>query len=111
VTTTTHPPPVPPEVDVPPLFEVPTPYPRRNRQAAWSRTDRGRFRLFRGHSDQAEIEFREALRHDDSYGDAWVGLATALSKQGKDAEAAFCARKAHDLGERDRVILEILGED
>ena len=111
VTTTTHLPPAPPEVDAAPQFEFPTPYPRRNRQAAWSRTDRGRFRLFRGHSDQAEIEFREAARHDDSYGDAWVGLATALSRQGRDAEAVICAEKAYDLGERDAAILKILGKD
>ncbi len=58
-----------------------------NLQRAEVATNSGKSSLASGKTDEAVAQFREALGFDPGYAEAHLGLADALQKQGKTAEA------------------------
>jgi len=65
-----------------------------NRQRAEVATNSGNSQMKDGNLDQAILQFREALSFDANYAPAHEGLAMALERQGKTAEAAAERQKA-----------------
>jgi protein O-GlcNAc transferase len=65
-----------------------------NRQRAEVATNAGKSLLEKGNIDDAIVQFRDALSYDPGYRDAHLGLASALDRQGKTADAADERRKA-----------------
>jgi protein O-GlcNAc transferase len=65
-----------------------------NRQRAEVATNAGNSQLRSGDVDAAIMQFRDALSYDASYAEAHLGLANALDRQGKTAEAAVERQKA-----------------
>jgi protein O-GlcNAc transferase len=59
-----------------------------NRQRAEVATKAGNSQLRSGNVDDAVGQFRDALSYDGNYAEAHLGLASALERQGKTAEAA-----------------------
>src|SRR3984885_3235191 len=69
-----------------------------NRQRAEVATNAANSQMKDGNFDDAIVQFREALSYDANYAEAHLGLASALERQGKSAEAAEERRKAADQG-------------
>jgi protein O-GlcNAc transferase len=69
-----------------------------NRQRAEVATNAANSQMKNGNFDDAIVQFREALSFDANYAEAHLGLASALERQGKSAEAAEERRKAADHG-------------
>jgi protein O-GlcNAc transferase len=69
-----------------------------NRQRAEVATNAANSQMKNGNFDDAIVQFREALSYDANYAEAHLGLASALERQGKSAEAAEERRKAADHG-------------
>jgi protein O-GlcNAc transferase len=65
-----------------------------NRQRAEVATNSGNSQLRSGEVEGAIVQFRDALSYDPSYAEAHLGLANALDRQGKTAEAAAERQKA-----------------
>ncbi len=65
-----------------------------NRQRAEVATNAGSSQLRSGDLDGAITQFRDALSYDPNYPEAHLGLANALDRQGKAAEAAAERQKA-----------------
>jgi len=65
-----------------------------NRQRAEVATNAGNSQLRSGDAGAAVVQFREALSYDANYAEAHLGLANALDRQGKTAEAAAERQKA-----------------
>jgi tetratricopeptide (TPR) repeat protein len=65
-----------------------------NRQRAEVATNSGSSELRSGDLDGAITQFRDALSYDPNYPEAHLGLADALERQGKTAEAAAERQKA-----------------
>jgi protein O-GlcNAc transferase len=65
-----------------------------NRQRAEVATNAGNSQLRSGDVDGAIVQFRDALSFDASYAEAHLGLANALDRQGKPADAAAERQKA-----------------
>jgi protein O-GlcNAc transferase len=65
-----------------------------NRQRAEVATHSGDSQLRSGNVDDAVVQFRDALSYDANYADAHLGLANALDRQGRTAEAAAERQKA-----------------
>jgi Tfp pilus assembly protein PilF len=65
-----------------------------NRQRAEVATNSGNSQLRSGDVEGAIVQFRDALSYDASYTEAHLGLANALDRQGKTAEAAAERQKA-----------------
>jgi protein O-GlcNAc transferase len=65
-----------------------------NRQRAEVATNAANSQMKSGNLEQAISQFREALSYDQDYGEAHAGLANALERQGKTAEAAGERQKA-----------------
>jgi protein O-GlcNAc transferase len=65
-----------------------------NRQRAEVATNAGNSQLRNGDMDGATVQFRDALSFDADYTEAHLGLANALDRQGKTAEAATERQKA-----------------
>ena len=65
-----------------------------NRQRAEVATNAGNSQLRGGDAGAAVVQFREALSYDANYAEAHLGLANALDRQGKTAEAAAERQKA-----------------
>jgi protein O-GlcNAc transferase len=65
-----------------------------NRQRAEVATNAGSSQLRNGDVDNAIVQFRDALSFDANYAEAHLGLANALDRQGKTAEAATERQKA-----------------
>ena len=59
-----------------------------NLQRAEVATNSGKSLLANGKTDDAIVQFRDALSFDPGYAEAHAGLADALEKQGKTVEAA-----------------------
>jgi tetratricopeptide (TPR) repeat protein len=59
-----------------------------NRQRAEVATNAGNSQLRNGDVDGAVVQFRDALSFDANYAEAHLGLANALDRQGKAAQAA-----------------------
>jgi len=59
-----------------------------NLQRAEVATNSGKSLLANGKTDDAIVQFRDALSFDPSYAEAHLKLAEALDRQGKSAEAA-----------------------
>ncbi len=68
-----------------------------NLQRAQVATNSGKSMLANGKLDDAIVEFRSALKFDDSYVEAHLMLAEALGKQGKTSEAAAERTRAESL--------------
>jgi tetratricopeptide (TPR) repeat protein len=68
-----------------------------NRQRATASTNSGNALLQKGQVADAEERYQEALADDPNYAEAHRGLANALERQGKKAEAADERRKAQEL--------------
>ena len=73
-----------------------------NLQRAEVATNSGKSLLANGKLDAAIVEFRNALRFDDTYADAHRMLAEALDKQGKTDEAAAERARAESLAHPER---------
>jgi tetratricopeptide (TPR) repeat protein len=58
---------------------------------AWIASNLGLSYLALNENDEAERIFREVIQHYPDYVRAWIGLAIALSRQGKSKEAAQAA--------------------
>jgi protein O-GlcNAc transferase len=69
-----------------------------NLQRAEVATNSGKSLLANGKIDDAIVQFRDALSFDPDYAEAHLGLADALDKQGKAAEAAAERAQADKLG-------------
>jgi len=67
-----------------------------NHQRAEVATNAANSQMKSGNIDDAIGQFREALSYDANYAEAHTGLANALERQGKTAEAAEELRKAAD---------------
>jgi tetratricopeptide (TPR) repeat protein len=65
-----------------------------NRQRAEVATNAGNSQLRSGDVDGAIVQFQDALSFDANYAEAHLGLANALDRQGKTAEAAAERQKA-----------------
>jgi protein O-GlcNAc transferase len=65
-----------------------------NRQRAEVATNAGNSQFRSGDVDGAIVQFRDALTYDANYAEAHLGLANALDRQGKTAEAAAERQKA-----------------
>jgi protein O-GlcNAc transferase len=65
-----------------------------NRQRAEVATNAGSSQLRNGDVDGAIVQFRDALSYDANYAEAHLGLANALGRQGKTAEATAERQKA-----------------
>lgn len=65
-----------------------------NRQKANFGLDSGSLLLKRGQTDEALVQFQSAVEADPNYAAAHLGLATALDRAGRKAEAAEERRKA-----------------
>jgi protein O-GlcNAc transferase len=65
-----------------------------NRQRAEVATNAGSSQLRSGDIDGAIVQFRDALTYDANYAEAHLGLANALDRQGKAAEATAERQKA-----------------
>ena len=65
-----------------------------NRQRAEVATNAGNSQLRSGDVDGAIVQFRDALSFDANYAEAHLGLANALDRQGKPADAAAERQKA-----------------
>jgi protein O-GlcNAc transferase len=65
-----------------------------NRQRAEVATNSANSQLKSGNVEDAIAQFREALSYDPNYAEAHAGLANALERQGKSAEAAAERKKA-----------------
>lgn len=65
-----------------------------NHQRAEVATNAGNSLLRSGDVDGSIVQFRDALSYDASYAEAHLGLANALDRQGKTAEAAAERQKA-----------------
>jgi tetratricopeptide (TPR) repeat protein len=65
-----------------------------NRQRAEVATNAGNSQLRNGDVEGAAVQFRDALSFDANYAEAHLGLANALDRQGKTAEAATERQKA-----------------
>jgi protein O-GlcNAc transferase len=65
-----------------------------NHQRAEVATNAGNSLLRSGDVDGSIVQFRDALSYDANYADAHFGLADALDRQGKSAEAAVERQKA-----------------
>jgi len=68
-----------------------------NRQRATVSTNSGNSLLQKGQIADAIERYQEALNDDPNYAEAHRGLANALDRQGKKAEAAAERRKADEL--------------
>jgi Tfp pilus assembly protein PilF len=68
-----------------------------NRQRAQVSTNTGNTLLKKGQIEEAIERYQEALSDDSGYAEAHLGLAEALERQGKKAEAAAERRKAEEL--------------
>jgi len=68
-----------------------------NRQRAEVATNSANAQLKSGNLDDAVAQFRDALNFDADFAEAHTGLANALERQGKTAEAAAERQKAEDL--------------
>jgi Tfp pilus assembly protein PilF len=68
-----------------------------NRQRATVSTNSGNALLQKGQIADAVERFQEAIRDDPNYAEAHRGLANALERQGKAAEAADERHKAEEL--------------
>ena len=68
-----------------------------NRQRAEVATNAGNSALRSGDVEGASTQFHDALSYDPNYVEAHLGLAAALEKQGKSAEAAEERQKAEAL--------------
>lgn len=68
-----------------------------NRQRATVSTNSGNSLLQKGQVRDAIERYQEALSEDPSYAEAHRGLAKALERQGKTAEAAVERQKAAEL--------------
>jgi len=68
-----------------------------NRQRAEVATHSAESQLKSGNVTEAIAQFREALSYDADYADAHAGLAEALERDGKTAEAAAERHKAEEL--------------
>jgi Tfp pilus assembly protein PilF len=68
-----------------------------NRQRAEVATNAGNSALRNGDVEGSITQFHDALSYDPNYADAHLGLAAALEKQGKTAEAATERQKADAL--------------
>jgi tetratricopeptide (TPR) repeat protein len=68
-----------------------------NRQRATVSTNSGNSLLQKGQVADAIERYQEALRDDPNYAEAHRGLANALERQGKKAEAAAERQKAGEL--------------
>jgi protein O-GlcNAc transferase len=73
-----------------------------NLQRAQVATNSGKSLLTNGKLDDAIVEFRNALRFDDTYAEAHQLLADALEKQGKASEAAAERTRAESLSHPQR---------
>jgi protein O-GlcNAc transferase len=65
-----------------------------NRQRAEVATNAGNSQLRSGDVDGAIVQFRDALSFDANYAEAHLGLANALDRQGKPADAAAERQRA-----------------
>jgi protein O-GlcNAc transferase len=65
-----------------------------NRQRATFATNTGNMLLAKGQVADALSQFQDAVDSDPDYADAHSGLATALARQGRTAEAAAEREKA-----------------
>jgi protein O-GlcNAc transferase len=68
-----------------------------NRQRAQVSTNTGNTLLKKGRVEEAIERYQEALSDDSGYAEAHLGLAEALERQGKKAEAAAERQKAEEL--------------
>jgi Tfp pilus assembly protein PilF len=68
-----------------------------NRQRAEVAGNSGKSLLKGGKVEDAIVEFRDAVSYDPDYAEAHLGLANALERQGKTAEAAAERQKAETL--------------
>jgi len=68
-----------------------------NRERATVSTNSGNSLLRKGQVADAIERYQEALSDDPSYAEAHRGLANALERQGKKAEAAAERQKADEL--------------
>ena len=60
---------------------------------AWIPSNLGLSLLALGNNEEAEHIYREVLEHHPKYVRAWIGLAVALNRQGKDGEARRAAER------------------
>jgi tetratricopeptide (TPR) repeat protein len=65
-----------------------------NHQRAEVATNSGNSLLRSGDVEGSIVQFRDALSYDANYAEAHLGLANALDRQGKTAEAAAERQKA-----------------
>ena len=68
-----------------------------NRQRAEVATSSGKAKLQSGKVEDAVVEFKDALSYDPDYAEAHRGMADALEREGKGAEAAAERAKAESL--------------